>query len=146
MKVERETHIAAPPQQVYDVVMDPSRLADWVSIHDSLEQAPDGQLEKGSKLDQWLRLAGRRFTVHWTVVEDEPCRSVTWEGKGPAHSRASVSYEFEEEDGGTNFVYANEYHLPGGPLGAMAGSAVKRVTGKEVDKTLEKLKKLVEKG
>lgn len=144
MKVTRETHIAAPPERVYEVVMDPERLADWVSIHDSLEQAPNGQLTKGSRLSQRLRLAGRRFTVHWTVVEDEPCRSVTWEGKGPAHSRASVGYEFQEEDGGTNFVYANEYHLPGGPLGTLASPAVKRVTGKEVDKTLDKLKKLIE--
>jgi len=144
VKVERETHIAAPPERVYEVVMDPERLGDWVSIHDSLEKAPNGQLEKGSKLTQKLRLAGRCFTVRWTVVEDEPCKSVTWEGKGPARSRASVSYEFQAEDGGTNFVYANEYHLPGGPLGAMAGSAVKRVTGKEIDKTLNTLKHLVE--
>jgi carbon monoxide dehydrogenase subunit G len=144
MKIERETHIAAPPESVYDVVMDPGRLREWVSIHDSLEESPNGRLEKGSKLTQRLKLAGRRLTVRWTVVEDEPCRSVIWEGKGPARSRASVTYEFQEEDGGTNFVYANEYHLPGGPLGALAGPAVKRVTGKEVDRTLENLKKLVE--
>jgi carbon monoxide dehydrogenase subunit G len=145
VRVQGETHIAAPPQRVYDLVMDPRRLSDWVSIHDSLEEAPDGQLSKGSELHQRLRLAGRSFTVHWTVVEDEPCQSVTWEGRGPAHSRASVSYELEEEDGGTNFVYANEFHLPGGPLGALAGSAVRRVTTKEVDKTLNNLKELVEK-
>jgi carbon monoxide dehydrogenase subunit G len=144
MKVERETHIAAPPRKVYEVVMDPRRLNDWVSLHEELEEAPDGQLQKGSKLTQRLKLAGRGFTVHWTVVEDKPCESVTWEGKGPAHSRASVGYEFREEDGGTNFVYVNEYHLPGGPLGAMAGPAVKRVTRKEVDKTLNNLKKLLE--
>jgi len=144
MKVERKTHIAAPPKRVYDIVMNPRRLDDWVSIHDSLEEAPDGQLAKGSKLTQRLRLAGRCFTVRWTVVEDDPCRSVTWEGRGPARSRASVGYEFREEDGGTTFLYANEYHLPGGPLGAMAGGAVRRITGKEIDKTLERLKRLVE--
>jgi carbon monoxide dehydrogenase subunit G len=145
VRVERETHIAASPERVYELVMDPDRLEDWVSIHDSLEQAPDGQLAKGAELHQRLRLAGRTFTVHWTVVEDEPCRNVTWEGKGPARSRASVSYEFREEDGGTTFVYANEYHLPGGPLGSLAGPAVKRVTTKEIDKTLNNLKELVEK-
>jgi carbon monoxide dehydrogenase subunit G len=145
VKIERETHIAAPPKRVYEVVMDPRRLTDWVSIHDSLEEAPEGKLEKGSTLTQKLRLAGRAIKVRWTVVEDEPCRSVKWEGKGPAHSRAAVTYSFDEEEGGTNFVYCNEYHLPGGPLGAMAGPAVKRVTGREVDKTLENLKQLLEK-
>ncbi len=144
MKVTRETHIAAPPERVYEVVMDPDHLGHWVSIHQGLEDSPDGQLSEGSTLTQKLKLAGRTFKVHWTVVEDDACRRVKWEGKGPAHSRATVTYDFEEEDGGTNFVYCNEYHLPGGPLGAVAGSAVKRATSKEVDNTLDNLKKLVE--
>ena len=41
MKVERDIRIDAPPKRVYDVVMDPQRLEDWVTIHDHLEDAPD---------------------------------------------------------------------------------------------------------
>jgi uncharacterized protein YndB with AHSA1/START domain len=37
MKVERRTAIAAPAERVYDVVMDPRRLGDWVTIHDHLK-------------------------------------------------------------------------------------------------------------
>ena len=144
MKVERDTHIAAPPERVYEIVMDPRRLEEWVSIHKSLDEAPDGNLRKGSELTQELKLAGRTFHVHWTVVENDPCKRVVWEGEGPMHSGASVVYEFREEEGGTDFYYANEYHLPGGRLGALAGPAIKRVTSKEVDKTLENLKKLAE--
>jgi uncharacterized protein YndB with AHSA1/START domain len=36
MRVERTTHIAAPPQAVYDIVMDPGRLKDWVTVHHHL--------------------------------------------------------------------------------------------------------------
>ena len=36
MKVERTVEVAAPPERLYDVVMDPSRLKDWVTIHDHL--------------------------------------------------------------------------------------------------------------
>ena len=42
MKVEREIWIDAPVQRVYDVVMDPDRLKDWVTIHHHLEDAPNG--------------------------------------------------------------------------------------------------------
>ena len=80
MKVERDIRIDAPPQRVYDVVMDPRRLEDWVTIHDHLEDAPDGALKKGSKLTQILKLAGRKFHVRWTVVENAPCERVVWEG------------------------------------------------------------------
>jgi len=38
----------------------------------------------------------------------------------------------------------NEYDLPGGALGRVAGRAVSRVTQKEVDGSLQRLKQLVE--
>ena len=146
MKVEREIRIDAPPQRVYDVVMDPSRLKDWVTIHHHLEDAPNGSLKKGSKLTQWLKLAGRKFKVRWTVVENDPCKRVVWEGRGPVGSHARVSYQFGDGSGDdcTDFHYMNEYDLPGGPLGRIAGRGVARVTQKELDDTLQKLKSITE--
>jgi uncharacterized protein YndB with AHSA1/START domain len=144
MKVERTTEIAAPPERVYELVMNPRRLEDWVTIHDHLEDAPDGQLQRGSRLTQVLRLAGRRFHVRWTVVENEPCKRVVWEGDGPVASHARVIYEFEPNATGTRFKYLNEYRLPGGPFGRLAGTAVSRVTAKELDATLARLKHILE--
>jgi carbon monoxide dehydrogenase subunit G len=146
VKVERSIRIEAPPQRVYDLVMDASRLRDWVTIHHHLVDGPDGQLEKGSKLTQTLRLAGRRFNVRWTVVENEPCKRVVWEGRGPVASHARVVYEFDPDGEGkhTTFSYTNEYDLPGGPLGRMAGRAVSRITQRELDGSLQRLKSLVE--
>jgi carbon monoxide dehydrogenase subunit G len=144
VRVERTTHIAATPQELYDVVMDPRRLGDWVTIHHHLEGSPRIPLQKGSELTQSLRLAGRTFKVHWHVVENAPCEHVVWEGRGPLASHARVEYRFDSNDGGTNFSYVNEYDLPGGPLGRVAGRAVSRVTQKEVDGSLQRLKQLVE--
>ena len=144
IKVEREATFAAAPGDVYDVVMNPARLADWVTIHQGLEGAPDGQLESGSRLTQRLKLAGREFKVHWTIVENDPCERVVWEGDGPLGSKAKVVYEFKRDGDSTLFSYLNEYDLPGGPLGNLAGPAVKRVTGKELDGSLERLRAIVE--
>lgn len=144
MKVERTVSLAAAPREVYDVVMDPQRLEDWVTIHDHLVGDAPRPLEKGSSLTQCLRLAGRRFKVRWKVVENDPLRKVVWEGRGPLHSHARVEYAFEPDGEGTRFSYSNEYDLPGGPLGRIAGRTVSRVTTNEVDGSLQKLKKLVE--
>ena len=144
MKVERAIEIAAPPRDVYDVILDAGRLEDWVTIHQALEDAPNGPLRRGSELTQRLKLAGQGFTVHWEVVENEPARRVVWAGRGPMRSRARVTYDFEPVAGGTRFCYSNEYALPGGPLGRMAGPMVKRVTAGEVDRSLERLRLLVE--
>lgn len=144
MRVERSTHINAPPRAVYDVVMDPRRLRDWVTIHHALEGSPRVPLQKGSELTQTLKLAGRRFKVHWHVIENEPCEHVVWEGRGPIASHARVEYRFNSNEGGTDFSYVNEYDLPGGALGRVAGKAVSRVTQKELDGSLQRLKQLVE--
>jgi hypothetical protein len=38
----------------------------------------------------------------------------------------------------------NQFDLPGGPLGKLAGRSVAGVARKEADRTLERLKKLIE--
>ena len=144
MKIERTAEIAASPERIYEVVMDPACLEHWVTIHDCLIDAPEGELRKGSELTQCLRLAGQKFKVRWRVVEDDCPRRVVWEGSGPVRSHARVVYEFEPNGSSTRFSYTNEYDLPGGPLGRLAGRTVSRVTGKELDRTLERLKSLVE--
>jgi carbon monoxide dehydrogenase subunit G len=144
VKVERATDIAASPEEVYEVVMDPRRLEDWVTIHHHLEDAPDGELKEGSELTQCLKLAGQKFKVRWRVVEDDCPRRVVWEGRGPVRSKARVMYELEPNGEGTHFSYTNQYELPGGVLGRLAGRSVSKITTKETDATLEKLKQLIE--
>jgi carbon monoxide dehydrogenase subunit G len=145
MRVEREIDIDAPPERVYEVVMDPRRLGDWVTIHAELKEAPRGELRRGDELVQSLRLAHQKFTVHWRVIEDDCPRRVVWAGRGPVRSRAEVVYELHPNgDGGTRFVYANEYTLPGGPLGRLGGRVVAPVSERESERSLERLKQLLE--
>jgi uncharacterized membrane protein len=144
VKVERTVTIDAPAQKLYDVVMNPKRLSEWVTIHHHLEDAPPGMLKQGSELTQSLKLAGRQFKVHWMVVENEACERVVWEGRGPVGSHARVVYGFTPRGDTTEFSYLNEYDLPGGVLGRVAGGAVARVAAKEVDGSLARLKRMVE--
>lgn len=146
MKVERTIEIDAPPEEVWEKLMDPNCLEDWVSIHKKLVDAPDGQLRKGSELTQCLHLAGTNFNVHWKVKEADRPNHAMWEGRGPVRSKASVKYDLEENgNGGTRFRYMNEFKSPGGPFGGI----VDRITGgtaeRAADKTLQNLKQLLEK-
>ena len=132
MKVERALDLAAPREQVYALLMDPSRLGEWVTIHERFEEAPD-ELEQGSRMTQTLKVAGQRFTVNWTVTEDDRPARATWEGTGPARTSAR----------GTRFSYHNEYELPGGAAGRVAARAVSAAAGREVERSLERLKGLL---
>jgi uncharacterized protein YndB with AHSA1/START domain len=137
--------IDAPPERVWDVVMDPRRLADWVTIHRRLGDVP-ARLERGSTFEQTLNLRGAHLHVEWTVVDVEPPRRAVWSGRGPAHSRASIVYELRPRgEDGTVFDYTNEFKAPGGPLGAVAGRVlVGGLSQREAQRSLERLKHLIE--
>jgi hypothetical protein len=126
--------------------MDPLRLADWVSIHQKLKNAPDGQLERGDELTQCLRLMHKNFDVKWKVKQADKPRKAMWEGRGPVRSKATVVYELEPNgDGGTRFHYENEFKAPGGLFGSfMADRAFQGTSEREADKTLNNLKGLLE--
>ncbi len=140
----REIAIDASPDRVYDVLSDPNCLGRWVTIQESLEQAPDGEIKKGSRVVQRMKIAGQRFRVSWTVKEAKRPTRVVWEGAGPLGSKARAVYEIKERDGGCSFSYLNEYDLPGGPAGALAGRALVAASGSEADKSLKRLKRLIE--
>ncbi len=143
MRIEGRYQFAAPPERVWEVLMDPDRLGDWVTIHERFEDAP-AELTRGSQMTQRLKVAGQRFSVRWTVTEDDPPARVKWEGSGPAGTNAKVVYDLEERDGGTRFSYLNEYELPGGAAGRIAGRAVSAAAGREVERSLERRKQLLE--
>ena len=144
MKVERSVDIAAPPEAVYDLIADPDRLGEWVTIHQYVDGDAPEELKKGAEMAQCLRLAGRNFKVKWTVVESDRPHRLVWEGRGPVRSKAKVVNRLKATKKGTRFSYLNEYTLPGGPIGNMAGPVVRRVTGGELDESLQKLKALLE--
>jgi uncharacterized protein YndB with AHSA1/START domain len=144
-KLEREIEIDAPPEAVYAVLTDPRCLGEWVTIQEELEEAPRGDLKEGDTLRQRMKVAGQRFRLHWKVIEaDRPSR-VVWEGKGPLGSKAKAVYELNGNgEGRTRFSYMNQYKLPGGIAGRIAGRAIVKASGQEADRTLERLKQLVE--
>ena len=144
-RVHTEIEIAAAPERVWEIVMDPHRLADWVTIHRRVGDVPP-RLERGSTFEQTLNLRGAHLHVTWTVVDLDAPRRAVWEGQGPAHSRASIVYELHDDgNDGTRFVYTNEFKPPGGPLGAVAGGVlVGGLSHRESQRSLERLKRLAE--
>lgn len=144
MKLYREVHIDAPPDAVYAVLADPSRLEQWVTIQERLEDAPHGDLVPGSRIVQRLKLAGQPFRVSWTVTEARRPSLIVWEGHGPLGTRAHAIYRLAPNERGTTFCYTNEYMLPGGAMGRLAGRALGATSAREADRSLRQLKGLIE--
>ena len=137
--------IDAPPERVYDAMLDPDRLEDWVTIHRRVNRVDGGEPHEGYEMDQTLCLRGANFKVRWTLTEADRPDHATWEGRGPAHSYARTSYRLTARDGGTQFDYENEFKAPGGFIGAAASRALMGgVPQREANRSLQRLKALIE--
>jgi uncharacterized protein YndB with AHSA1/START domain len=146
--VSATIEINAPIERVWETVMDPKRLRDWVTIHKSVSNVSDLPLRAGSTMDQTMHVRGLTFRVHWTLMAIDSPYHAEWEGGGPAHSTAIIRYELvSDDDGRTTFQYTNEFHPPGGRIGNMASRMIVGATSeREAARSLERLKALVERG
>ena len=140
------TDIGVAPARVWDVVMDPAELGNWVTIHRRLVQADAPPPRVGFKMEQVIHLRGVSVHVHWTLVTCRAPELAVWEGTGPARSRAHTEYRLAGDGGGTRFDYRNEFHAPLGPFGAVVSRALVRgIPEREATRTLERLRAYLEK-
>ena len=116
--------VDSPPARVWAIVMDPSCLGEWVTIHRKLLDADAGPPREGFRMDQQIHLRGVSLDVHWKLVECHPCELAVWEGRGPARSRARTEYVLTPDGDGTRFDYRNEFRPPLGPVGAIVSRAL----------------------
>ena len=145
-RVHLTTEINAPVDRVWQTVMNPDCLKNWVTIHRSVDAVSSRPLHEGSTMDQVLQLRGVSFRVHWTlVVVDQPTHA-EWAGVGPAHSRARIRYELTANgDGATRFEYTSEFTPPGGHLGTVASRVIDGAASeREAEESLRRLKALLD--
>jgi uncharacterized membrane protein len=144
--VHATIEIDAPVQRVWETVMDPHHLKDWVTIHRSVKNISDEPLRKGSTMEQVLHIRGVSFHVHWTLTDISSPQRAEWEGQGPAHSEARIRYGLSGDgDGPTKFDYMNEFVVPGGRLGSVASRFIVGATSeREAKNSLARLKALLE--
>jgi carbon monoxide dehydrogenase subunit G len=145
-KVTTNIEIAAPIEKVWETVMNPDCLGDWVTIHRDVSSVSDRPLVEGSTMEQVLHMRGFSFRVNWKLVDVTAPHTAHWEGRGPAHSRALIRYELESSgDGRTQFHYTNDFQPPGGRLGNVASRfIVGAASEREASNSLSRLKSLLE--
>src|SRR3954451_24210448 len=145
-EVTVDIDIAAPPEKVWEVIMDSGRFGEWVTIHRKVHSADGGPPREGARMEQTLCLRGATFNVKWELAECRAPMHATWEGRGPMHSRARTVYDLASNgNGGTRFHYTNEFKAPGGPLGAAASRVlVGGLPEREANASLQRLKSMLE--
>ena len=132
MKFEDSIEIAKPQEVVYTIVRDLERAPEWQPSLESVD------VQAGTEV---RRVGGRRQTLKFFVLEDDPPRRLALSSEGrPAKARAT--FDLERANDGTMVKFSLDVELRG--AARFAGPLVKSTAHNEVRTTLEKLKEFAE--
>ena len=144
--VRESISIPAEPEAVWDVLMDPARLEDWVHAHSKLDDAPEHPLSVGDRYRQRLGIGPVGFWVEWELIEARKPELAVWRGSGPGNSTADITYRLTTEGDAppsTRFDYENDFKPPAGRLGAAANRVVNAAARqREARRSMKRLREL----
>ncbi|WP_439032116.1 type II toxin-antitoxin system Rv0910 family toxin [Gordonia terrae] len=132
----------APQEKAWAVISDPSRFAEWNTLHTSWGSEPPSELSVGVTLTEVVTIKGVVDTIDFTTTVYETPRFVQLEGSGSTGS--TVQLDFTVDPDGENACVATLHVIFSssilfGPLGKIIEKAFR----KQLEKSLEKLDTLV---
>ena len=140
-KFENSVFIQRSQQEVFDVLTDIPKAAQWQSYTDSAEWTSSGPAGVGSTFKTVGKFMGRGVDTELTVTGWEPPRMISFESTdGPFPVEAS--YSLEAQDGGTLVTITSQADIGG--FFKLAEGLVGKQLKKQVDSNNDTLKLLME--
>lgn len=139
-RIQKETHVRAPPERVFDALVDPAQRARWIaSMRESGEGAP---LAVGRVVEARRTSPGSRSTYRLTVRRIEPARLLEMDVERNGDAVGRAGYELASAPEGTKVRAFGEVHLKG--LQKLAAPMVAKGMEDEMTVDLAGLKRFLE--
>lgn len=107
-----EATIRRPVADVFDYVTTPRHWLQWHPSSLGLSGATDHSLEVGEEVVEEFRVAGRRGSVTWRVVERDAPRRWAIAGRVAAGGHGTITYTLVPAAEGTAFRRQFDYTMP----------------------------------
>ncbi|MBI4198871.1 MAG: SRPBCC domain-containing protein [Chloroflexi bacterium] len=134
--IQETTTVAAPPQRVWEAVVDFEARPRWEPRVKEASILGGGPLQEGSRIR--LKVDRDKFTS--TVIAMEPPASLVLLVKGPGF-RVTHSYELHPEGTSTRLVMAGDYQ---GIIGRLVGRFMRKSVRRDLSDELAAIKRAVE--
>ena len=137
-----------PAAGVWDVIMDPRRFDDWVTIHRKLGRVDDGELRQGFRVEQTLCLHHASFKVKWPLAELEAphARGLGGPRARPAPTPASstTSPRSTAASGRASTTSTSTRNPAASSAASPAGCSSRGTAEREARRSLQRLKAFLE--
>lgn len=101
--IEQSVEVDAPPERVFETLIDPQQLERWIASRARVEPRVGGVYDIGWELSGTVKILelepGARLVYSWAAYQDEPETVVTWtlEGSGGKTRLTIVQSGFDPE-------------------------------------------------
>ncbi len=144
--IQVEVSIAAPPRQVWEVISDTRRYAEWVVNTDEVVSTTSDVADVGVTYEERNTVAGPiKSRSSWRVESVDPGRHTVHVGTGISIVKwMRLELTLAPEGDGTRYVHAFRYEPALGPLGPLVNAALKPSVSRDMRRTAQALKELCE--
>lgn len=140
--LERSVVIHAPPDQVYELLLDTSRYGEWVAGYGGLIDGPD-RVDAGVVYTWRFRRWRLRLRPRCTVTGLEPARRIEEQVAGLV--RGHLVKTLVPQKRRTELHWEFDYRLPAGPLGSAVDFLIaRRVARWAMEESLRGAKRVLE--
>jgi uncharacterized protein YndB with AHSA1/START domain len=106
--VRTEIDLHAPPDEVFDHLLDVSRYPGWLAGAQKIRAVDDAWPEPGSEFHHTVGVGPVRIKDSTTVFEVDRPRLLVLKAKAGPLGSALVRFELEDRDAGTHLVFSEE--------------------------------------
>lgn len=145
MAITESVEISRSPEDVFTYLDDLSRHGEWQESIVSIRVDTEGPTRVGSRATETRRIGNRDQTVSYEMTEHDPPRAFAFRGiNGPI--RPVGKGTIEPIGDGSSSRLTLEFDLTGHGLGKLVLPMARKQAAKEIPKSQQKLKQLLESG
>lgn len=143
--IRRQVSISCPPSEVFKVLADVERLAEFSHMTVAIKNGPGRALAVGDHFDQVVKVLHIELDTEWEVTEVVEGETIRVEGRSSANGSASLTQHVAAQGDGSLVTFEIEYDPPYGLLGDIADKAVfEKRHEQDAEQILASLKTLCE--
>ena len=141
-EVTESIHIRGRIDRVFEALTDPMRGSEWNPAITGIHGITPGPVRVGTQWTQSTLIAGRPIELVCRISQlDAPYLGVL---EVSGDQRGKITTRCTEGDGGTHVTQTLEFTPPGGLFGQMAGGLIGNALRREMVRTMERQRSVLE--